>query len=239
VLAFAITWVLDIPLVLACLERTQPSETALMMAGFGSLGPTLAAFLVALRRRQLGDVFGRWRTNPIWIPIALFLPLAAHLIATLIEVALGGTPSQWFYPPVRPEHVAALVMFSLGEEFGWRGYAHPRITERWGMLIGSLLLGSLWGLWHLGMMFTPEGGAPALEKVLLGTAELALWSVVIAWIFERSNRSMFVAIAIHAGGHLDNVNRAPESEVRLRILRFAVLVIAAAIAGYCLMRKKE
>jgi hypothetical protein len=65
-------------------------------------------------------------------------------------------------------------------------------------------------------------------------AELALYSVVLAWIFERGNRSMAVAIAFHMGGHLDNVTRAPESELRLRVLRFLVLGAAAALAAYAL-----
>ena len=47
---------------------------------------------------------------------------------------------------------------------------------------------------------------------------MALASVVIAWFYERSNRSVAVAIAIHAGAHLDNITRIPQAEVRLHIL---------------------
>jgi membrane protease YdiL (CAAX protease family) len=163
--------------------------------------------------------------------------MALHLPATLIEVALGGHPAQWFYPPVLPEHVAALVVFSVGEEFGWRGFAYPRLAERHGPVTGSLILGAVWALWHLGMWFTPEG-PPGLVMLGIGMAELALWSIVFAWVFERGHRSMAVAIALHAGGHLDNVFRAPETEVRLRVLRFVVLAIAAALAARSLSKKR-
>ncbi len=61
----------------------------------------------------------------------------------------------------------------------------------------------------------------------------------MAWVFERSNRSIAVAIALHAGGHLDNVSRAPETEVRLRILRVAVLALCAAIAARSLTARKR
>jgi membrane protease YdiL (CAAX protease family) len=231
ILACAITWLLDLPFVLACARRVPPPDYALPLAGLGALGPTAAAFAIALRRGELRDVFGRWRTSPIWIAVGLIAPMTLHFVATLLEVALGGQPAQWFYPPVKPEHIAALVMFSVGEEFGWRGFAYPRLARRFRPVIGALIVGAVWGLWHLGMMFTPDKGAPGLSDLGLVVVELALYSIVIAWVFERGDRSMAVAIAFHAGGHLDNVSRAPETEVRLRVLRFVVLAVVAALAA--------
>lgn len=236
-LACGITWLLDLPLALAWATNAAPPPYAMPMVGFGALGPSLAAFIVAARRRVLRDVFGRWRTSPIWVVLGLFLPLAVQLPATLIEVLLGGHPAHWFYPPVKPEYVAAMVMFPLGEEFGWRGFAYPRLEQRYGAVAGSLILGAVWGLWHIGMLFAPDPlrALPPLT-ILLFMVDLALWSVVMAWMFERGNRSMAVAIAIHAGEHLDNVSRAPEAEVRLRILRLLVLAVVAAIAARALRR---
>ncbi len=239
-LACGITWLLDLPLALAWATSATPPSYAMPMVGFGALGPSLAAFVIAARRRVLRDVFGRWRTNPIWIVLGFMLPLAVQLPATLIEVALGGHPAHWFYPPVRPEHFAALVMFPLGEEFGWRGFAYPRLESRYGAVAGSLILGSVWGIWHLGMLFAPDPlRALPPVTILVYMVDLALWSVVIAWMFERGNRSMAVAIAIHAGAHLDNVSRAPETEVRLRILRTVVLVLVATLAAHSLFAQKR
>jgi membrane protease YdiL (CAAX protease family) len=232
VLACAITWTLDFPLALAWATHVAPPGYAMPMVGLGAFGPTWAAFVLAARRGDLRSVFGRWRTNPAWIVGGLLLPLAVQLPATLIEVALGGHPAHWFYPPVRPEHFAALWVFPFGEEFGWRGFAYPRLERLYGPVGGSLILGAVWGLWHLGMLFAPDP-LRALPWVTLGIymGELALWSVVLAWVFERGGRSIAIAIAVHAGAHLDNVSRAPETEVRLRILRFTILAVVAAIAG--------
>ena len=161
--------------------------------------------------------------------------MAVQLPATLIEVALGGHPAHWFYPPVKAEHLAAMVMFPLGEEFGWRGFAYPRLERRLGPVVGSLILGAVWGLWHLGMLFAPDPlrALPPLT-ILIYIVQLALWSLPMAWMFERSNRSMAVAIAMHAGAHLDNVTHAPETEVRLRVLRMVVLAVVAAAAAWSL-----
>lgn len=237
-LACAITWALDVPLALAWIRHVEPSPAAMAMAGLSAWGPTIAAVLVAARRREVRGIFGRWRTSPGWVLIALALPFLLHLPATALEVALGGEPAQWFYPPVLPEHVAALVMFSVGEELGWRGYAYPRMAERHGPVVGSLILGAVWGAWHLVMMVAPDGALPTPSLVAKHVVELALWSVVIAWIFERGHRSLWVAIAIHAGAHLDNVNRAPLDEVRLQALRFAVLAVAAALAARALTTRR-
>jgi len=49
---------------------------------------------------------------------------------------------------------------------------------------------------------------------------------------------MAIAIAIHTGAHLDNVFRAPESELRLRVLRVVVLAVAAAFAARGLAAKR-
>jgi uncharacterized protein len=236
--ACAITWLLDLPLVVAWLGHATPAPYAIALAGLGALGPSLAALALALRRGSVRDVFGRWRTSPLWIVGGLLLAPAIHLPATLIEVALGGQPGQWFYPPLQPEHIAALVMFSFGEEFGWRGFAYPRLVNKFGPALGCLLLGAGWGIWHLGMMVTPDG-PPDWPHVLYVVTELALYSVVIGWLFEKSNRSMAVAIAIHMSGHLDNVNRAPATEVRLQIIRLIVVAIAAVLAARALHRRTQ
>lgn len=236
VLACGFTWLADAPLALAWLRRETPPEYALSLAGLGAFGPTLAALVVAGWRHELRGVFGRWRCDPRWVLLGLATPLLVHLPATALEVALGGHPARWFYPPGEPALVAAMVVFSVGEEFGWRGFAYPRLAALHGPVVGSLIVGAVWGVWHLGMMFTPERGAPDPALLAYAIAELALASVVFAWMFERSGRSMAVAIALHAGAHLDNPGRAPEFELRLRLLHLAMWAIAAALAARALAR---
>ncbi|MFO0589406.1 MAG: type II CAAX endopeptidase family protein [Polyangiaceae bacterium] len=234
-LACAITWALDLPYVLASLRHETPPAWALGLTGLGAFGPMLAAIVIAGRRRELRGVFGRWRTGPVWILVGLALSPCLHLVATSLEVALGGRPAHWFYPPVEPERLAALVVFPIGEEFGWRGFAYPRLADRHGPVRGSLILGAFWTLWHLGMMFGPDK-RPDLVTFGSMLALLLAGSVVWAWVFERGSRSMAVAIALHMSAHLDNDQRAPESEVRLRVLRLAVMVIAAVFAARALSK---
>src|SRR5207244_4355031 len=60
----------------------------------------------------------------------------------------------------------------LGEEFGWRGYALPRLQAGHGALAASLLLGILWAGWHLPLSSYVGSWTPAAQRVAL--AELGI-----------------------------------------------------------------
>jgi len=133
--------------------------------------------------------------------------------------------------------VAALVVFPLGEEFGWRGFAHPRMVSRHGVVRGALAVGVGWGLWHLMYTITPAaGGFDPFELAMILT-ELPLYSLLIAWVFERANRSMAVALAFHAGAHLDHIERAPRTDLRLHLTHVAVLAVVAGATAWSLSRR--
>ena len=237
VFACAITWTMAAPAALAWMHHQLPSPLAVAGAGLSAFGPLLAALAVAGRQGQLRQVFGRWRTRPAWVLLALLVAPLVHLVATASFVAIGGHPDSWFHPPNSPEAVAALVVFPLGEEFGWRGFAHPRMVERHGVIRGALVVGVVWGLWHLMYTITPAaGGFDPIELGLIMT-ELPLYALLIAWVFERANRSMAVAIAFHAGAHLDQIERAPRTDLRLHVLHLAVLALAASAAAWALSRR--
>ena len=48
---------------------------------------------------------------------------------------------------------------------------------------------------------------------------------------------MAVAIAFHAGGHLDNFGRAPRTDLRLHLLHVAVVAVVALVAARSLLRR--
>jgi len=118
----------------------------------GAFGPTLvaAALWLAGRRRPRGR--RPFRHVHRWLPAALLLGAAPALTAALLTgsfdlqaagqqvSALGG-----------PLAVVGFALFTgpLSEEFGWRGYAQPRLRRTLSPYATSLVLGLAWGLWHL------------------------------------------------------------------------------------------
>src|SRR5579863_4386205 len=90
VVACAWTWLLAVPAALAWMHHAAPSPAAMSCAGLSAFGPLLAALVMAAPRRQLGAVFGRWKTNPLWIVAALFTPMAIHLVAGVVATIAGS-----------------------------------------------------------------------------------------------------------------------------------------------------
>jgi membrane protease YdiL (CAAX protease family) len=95
---------------------------------------------LALRRR-LTTIRVGWR----WYVVALVALPAAHLagvaLATLPRGAVGSHPAALALLPL-------FLVTSLGEEIGWRGYALPKLQERFSPLAAALILGVVWSAFH-------------------------------------------------------------------------------------------
>src|SRR5215208_3876684 len=88
------------------------------------------------------------------------------------------------------------------EELGWTGFAIPTLLrQRYGVLSTGLIVGVLWGAWHLLVAFWSSGsasGEPALVSFLLDAfLFLVAFRVLMVWVYERTNGSLLVAILMH------------------------------------------
>jgi len=238
VLACLITWALATPAALCFLGHEPVPPILLAATGLSAFGPLLAALFVTVPRRQAGGVFRPWRTRPQWIVLALLAPLATHLLALALYALLVGPPARWLHPPVTAQHIAAMVVFSIGEELGWRGFLQPRLAARFGHVRGALMVGVVWGIWHLAYSVTPQGELDLITFALL-LIKLPLWSVIIAWAMSRAQGSLAVALAVHAGAHLDNIQRAPTLDLALHGLHVFVVALLAAAAARALATRPE
>ena len=98
--------------------------------------------------------------------------------------------------PLLSLFVYVLFHRPLGEEPGWRGFALPRLQSLHGPLVGSLILGVLWGLWNLPLFFTPWNTLTTLNVVgfVLATTCLA---IMYTWVFNNTKGSLLIAILLH------------------------------------------
>lgn len=228
---FAITWLLQLPAVLVVLGRLPgPVERFMAPMGLGAFGPLLGALLVARWGRGGGGVralFRPLRTWPgvTWPLVALGLSGAIFVAAKAVYTLAGGhDPGPWFYPPLDPPRIVALFVFPFGEELGWRGFAQPRLQARHGVLTASLLVGLLWGLWHIPMFL--------VAGLSLGAYALALpfflaGSVVFGWLYGRTRAGLWLAILAHVGAHLSNTHQALPGHVTPFALHTAGYVVVA------------
>jgi membrane protease YdiL (CAAX protease family) len=104
----------------------------------------------AATRTLLGRVF-RWRVPARWYVFAIAFIPAIELSAALAHRLAAGTWPRFGQTPwyVMPMALLVSTWVQAGEEVGWRGYALPRLSVRFGLGGGSVILGIFWALWHL------------------------------------------------------------------------------------------
>jgi membrane protease YdiL (CAAX protease family) len=126
---------------------------------------------------------------------------------------LLGAPNQIQFSSLSPLAVVVFVLV-VGEEVGWRGFALPRLLERQSALQASLVLGLLWGLWHLPTFFipgTPQAGIPIPAHLVYVIA----LSVLFTWMYLHTRGSLLLATLFHgAVNTLGFINPAVDPSLR-------------------------
>jgi hypothetical protein len=203
IITFAITWGI------LALYVFLPERSA---ATFGELSgrhplfflavwaPALAAFIVVLWQGGLAG-FRRylsrtliWRCSPVWYGFLLVgIPLLFFAGA-----ALKGNFGVETFTSARALVLALFFMAVKGpiEEFGWRGLALPTMQRRLPPVWAGILIGIIWGLWHLPAFMlsgTPQGGW-SFTPFFLGAIAL---SVIVTALFNSSGGSILLAALFH------------------------------------------
>jgi uncharacterized protein len=191
-----------------------PAQLALLGIGveLTACAPSLAAILIAWRMPGAGGaraLFGqlkRWRVHPLWYVIALFLPVPLLLAGNVIWLALGRQSLVWLtLPSALPFAIGAALVPPLGEEFGWRGFAQPRLQRRIGALWAALIIGTLWSTWHLWPLVVPGGAKLFLPSDVLQTyIRLISTAVIYAWIYSSTQGSLPAVMIAHAAHNIDS-----------------------------------
>jgi membrane protease YdiL (CAAX protease family) len=201
-------------------------------------GTLIILFFSPLNRRLLGPETGEVQEKPNggWVFLSVvFLPglfLIAWLIvnsqggALEISALQGGVPgSTWI----------VLVLFchnlmlggSLGEEIGWRGFLLPGLLRRMNPLAASLVLGFVWGLWHLPIDlyagFVVEGLGAILTRIIYAMP----LSILFTWFYLRSRGSLLVALLLHTS--LNVIGDLGLSRFESSGMAFFLLMTTAAV----------
>jgi uncharacterized protein len=199
-LAFAISWACWIPAALMA-GGTVPGLVApelLLVAG--SFGPSGAAFVLTARQQGMGGV---WRLlkrgfDPR-LPLAVFLTIVfVPIVITGIAAGLSGG-SRATVDPLTLLVTFVLFFFfggSFGEEFGWRGYALPRLLRFWNVPATNLILGLTWGCWHLPLFWVP-GTTQASTPFWLYLVFTISFAALFTWAHLRSRGNVLAALLLH------------------------------------------
>jgi len=215
ILAYALTWVLVIPITLSqrgleFFNLPDPLLFGLFILSTFS-GPLPAALILTSvidgreGRQQLVRRMFQWRVGPGWY----LLVLAGYPLVFLVGLTFYSGAAPWIalvqnWPLIftfyLPTAAFGIIFPSLGEEPGWRGFALPRLQQQYGPLSGSLILGALHGLWHLPAYFIAGAildGPFNLVEFAANTCLIIAMTFIWTWLFNHAGQSIFFAMFVH------------------------------------------
>jgi membrane protease YdiL (CAAX protease family) len=213
VLAYAISWLIQLPGLITLHGNYQFTERYLLFLNISSYGPSLSAVIVtamlqgwtgvkALLKRLL-----QWRVSWLVYLVTFFVvPLIFFVGYQVLGIrAADGENLLVFLTLVVAIPINALVgsiifgIGPLGEELGWRGFLLPHLLERYGDLSSSVILGLVWAFWHLPIFLFAEwrGDIPIALAICL----YPFGTIAIAYIMTKLHHwgqgSVLIAILYH------------------------------------------
>lgn len=215
-LAFALSWggvllVIGFDGIPGTPEQTETLFPLVYLAML--VGPSVAGILLtalvqgkaglrAFRSRLLD-----WRVDARWYAVAL---LTAPVVTTAVLLALSFISKDFLPGILVSDDKMSLLLFGLGvglgagvfEELGWTGFAIPHLKRRHGVLASGLIVGLLWGAWHLLVNIWGAGDSAGsiplavfLPVILLSC--LPVFRLLMVWVYDRTE-SLLVAMLMHA-----------------------------------------
>lgn len=186
--------------------------------------------------RGLGRFFKRltlWRMPLGWWALLLIGIPAVKYLGAAINGTIGDPlpVSPWY--ALLPLLAITLFIGPFGEEFGWRGVALPLLQRRFAPLWAALILGAIWGLWHLPAFVL--GGTPqsawSFGPYVIGVLAL---SVMVTPMFNAAQGSILIAILFH---FQMNLPIWPEAQPWENYLFAGVAVIIVIIERKSMLRR--
>jgi uncharacterized protein len=184
-LAYTLSWLTWLPALLGL------GGTALII--LGGLGPLVAAWVVTRYTgssvRAWARQIIRWRVPLRYYLYALGLPPLLYGLVDITLALLGYDIDPSLLAERVPAYLATLAFVAvLGgglEEPGWRGFALPRLQQRYTPVVATLILGLAWGVWHV-PLYGPLGFVVPLVLAFFYT-----------WLYNRTG-SVLMCILLHA-----------------------------------------
>lgn len=84
----------------------------------------------------------------------------------------------------------SMLIGSAAEEIGWRGFLLPNLEKKHTPFMSSVIVGILWGVWHLNFM-------AGIFGFILYTVTIIEMSILMSWVYNKSNGSLFLMTVWH------------------------------------------
>lgn len=194
------------------IQELTTSPVFILLQTLGAAGPSVMAYIFLRYNRgkeavrEITKRYKIWRIHKKWYLLAIFLIPGLSLLALFVHhqyvepVYLEGhalfdmfRELRWGVFLIFPLIFAAQIFTSpLLEEFGWRGYAQPLLQTDFSVLQSSLIIGFVWGCWHLPLVMAYN------DHIIIIILTAICHSVIIGWILNSTKGSMLIVLLFHA-----------------------------------------
>ena len=239
VLAFALTWGIGgIGLFIGLwMPASRPLSTSSPLYYLAGYSVSLVGIVLTVRYagleglRRLGRRLLPWRSPPRWY-LLVAVGYGAITVITLGVAALLQ-PTAPAIPPWSSFLTILVIAIvkdpgPIGEEFGWCGFALPRLLERYSPLDASIRLGLIHAAWHIPLFFIP--GMPqtrvSFPLFTLGVVSIAIFNTAL---YLRTGANLLLAIVVHL---LANVCGGFALDAHALNVFFAAEGVAAALVVF-------
>lgn len=212
-------------------DKQELNQYILFAIPFMLLGPGISGFLMIglvdgrAGFRDLWERLRRWQVDAGWYAVAILLPVALNL-AIPMGLSLFSPeylPGIFTTADKASRLVANLtsgVAVGILEEIGWMGFVAPKLRRRYSSLQTGLIIGVLWGLWHIlpmAVMPSLALGAPvapgvyiALRSLNFLVGGLVACRVLMLCVYENT-QSLFVMVVLHFALTSSNMLFSPDT----------------------------
>lgn len=145
-----------------------------------------------------------WKRALAGVGIFVLIYLLICAVSMGITYLMGGDVEAWSLSPYLVSGLFIALPLNLllsftaffGEEYGWRYYLQPVLQERFGMKKGVLLLGILWGLWHVPINLFYYSPSTSIQSILVQLAGCVGMGIFFGWVYLRT-QNVWAVTMIH------------------------------------------
>ncbi len=237
--ALFFAWIIWIPMALHTIGIINFPLPIFIGQSVGALSILASLFVLEKlteKKVTLKSIFDKIRiknTNRTWLIVAIFLLPLFTILGNLLDYILTLEPNfQLFQPEVFDTLniaifflipltlVAGLLSSPILEEPGWRGFAIERLQTQHGRFLGSLILGSLWWLWH-----QPINIANELPITIYSYLGMVLMSFAIDTIYNLSGQNLLSAMIMHSSA-IVRINYFYSNSESIGVIVVSIVIIA-------------
>ncbi len=182
------------------------SQWLIITGGFGPLIGALITNYFIGGKKKIFKWFKKIINKNFNIKSICFAPLYPVIAAFIVYLIINSfslhhltkeVETQWYLYPL---NLLTIMLLGGGqEEFGWRGFALPKLLENYNPLSASIFVGFMWFIWHIPLMFI-QGAPQAKLPIIWYLINLLSISIILTFLqFMLKNRNIVPAIILHGG----------------------------------------